>query len=259
MHADLELIVKMQGLDLRANELKREIALLPKQVAEIEKVLVGHARKLEADRALLANNQKERKLRDLEIQSQQAKMAKLKDQMTAAKTNEQFKAFQSEIDYCEKEVKKHEDRVLELMELSEPLAVNVKAAQAALAQEKAVVDRHKVAMHERTAMDQKSLDTIMAERKALAEGVGQPVLNLFERLSKKFSGNAISDATRGRCTACHLEIRPQLFQDLRRGSDMLVCENCGRILHYNPSIAVEPEIGGPARVDPVSGTRVDMS
>ena len=250
----------MQGLDLRANELKKEIAMLPKQIAEIEKVLVGHAKKLEADRALLANNLKERKLRDLEIQSQQAKIAKLKDQMTAAKTNEQFKAFQSEIDYCDKEVKKHEDRVIELMELSEPLAVNVKAAEAALAQEKAVVDRHKAAMHERTAVDQKALDTLMAERKVISEGVSRPVLNLFERLSKKFSGNAITDATSGRCTSCHLEIRPQLFQDLRRGSDMLVCENCGRILHYNPPAAVEPDMSGAAaRVDPRAGSRVDMS
>jgi len=120
MLPDLELIVKMQGLDLRANELRKEIALLPKQIAEIEKALVAHSRKLEADRASLASNLKERKLKDLEIQSQQAKMAKLKDQMTSAKTNEQFRAFQNEIEFCEKEIRKHEDRVVELLEASGP-------------------------------------------------------------------------------------------------------------------------------------------
>ncbi len=258
MLADLELIVKMQGLDLRANQLRKEIALLPKQIAEIEKVLVAHTRKLEADRASLGSNQRERKQKDLEIQSQQAKIGKLKDQMASAKTNEQYQAFQKEIDYCEKEVKKHEDRVVELMELSEPLAANVKIAERALAEEKAVVDRQKAEALDRTGVDQKALAEIMTERQALAGGVSKPILNTFERLSKKYNGNAISDASKGRCTCCHLEIRPQLFQDLRRGDKMFVCENCGRILNYNPPVVVDAEAGGPVAFT-VSGTRVDMS
>lgn len=258
MLSDLELIVKMQGLDIRANELRKEIALLPKQIAEIEKALVAHSRKLEADRASLASNLKERKLKDLEIQTQQDKMAKLKDQMASAKTNEQFKAFQHEIEYCENEIRKHEDRVVELLELSEPLAANVKAAEAALAVEKAVVDGRKTEALERTAVDQKALGVLMTERQSLAAGVTKPVLNLFERLSRKYVGNAISDSTKGRCTCCHLELRPQLFQDLRRGEQLFVCENCGRILHYNPPVAVDQETGGPVAFT-TSGSRVDMS
>jgi uncharacterized protein len=258
MLADLELIVKMQGLDLRANELRKEIALLPKQIAEIEKVLVAHTRKVEADRALLGGNLKERKLRELEIQTQQAKAAKLKDQMAAAKTNEQFRAFQNEIDYCDKEIKKSEDRIVELLELSEPLAINVKAAEAALALEKAGVEKQNASARERTSADQKALDVIMAQRRVLAESVTKPVLNHFERLSKKYSGAAIADATRGRCTSCNLEIRPQLFQDLRRGEKLFTCENCGRMLHYNPPISAEPPSTGTYRLAP-DGTRVDMS
>ncbi len=258
MLADLELIVQMQGLDIRANQLRKEIALLPKQVAEIEKALVAHSRKLDADRAVLGSNLKERKLKELEIQSQQAKMAKLKDQMAAAKTNEQFKAFQNEIDYCETEIRKHENLIVELLELSEPLTVNVKAAEAALAKEKTVVDRQKIELRDRVALDQKALEEIGVERQTIATGVGKPILNTFERLSKRHNGLAISDATKGRCTCCHLEIRPQLFQDLRRRDQLFVCENCGRILYYNPPIAVDAETGGPVTYN-AAGARVDMS
>ena len=258
MLADLELLVKMQGLDIRANQLRREIALLPKEIAEIEKALVAHGRKLDADRALLASNQRERKQKDLEIKTQQAKTSKLRDQMAAAKTNEQFRAFQNEIDFCDAEIRKCEDRIVELMELSEPLTINVKGAEVALAQEKSVVDQQKAVAQERTAADRKALDEIMTERTSLAASVTKPVLNTFERLSKKNPGNAISDATKGRCTSCHLEIRPQLFQDLRRGDKLFSCENCGRILLYNPPVAVEPANGGPVAYT-ASGARVDMS
>lgn len=258
MVADLELILQMQGLDARAVELRKEIALLPKQIAEIEKALVAHARKLDADRALLLGNLKERKQADLEIQTQKAAMAKLKDQMTSAKTNEQFKAFQNEIDFCEAAIKKHEDRVVVLMELGEPLQQNVKAAEAALLQEKKVVEARAAEARERTAADQKQLAEITVQRQELAAKVSKPVLLVFERLSKKSAGNAITDATKGRCLNCHLELRPQLFQDLRKGGKLFTCENCGRILHYNPPVAFDGEAGGPVTFN-ASGTRVDMT
>jgi len=57
--------------------------------------------------------------------------------MLAAKNNDQYKAFQNEIEFCESEVRKHEDRILELMGESEPLDKNVKTAEKALAKRNA--------------------------------------------------------------------------------------------------------------------------
>ena len=63
--------------------------------------------------------------------------------MLEAKTNEVYRAFQNEIAYCETEIRKAEDRILELMGESEPLERNVKAAEQALAVERAQVEREK--------------------------------------------------------------------------------------------------------------------
>src|SRR5215208_6839197 len=108
MPPDLKLVIRLQELDTRLAELAREIAALPKHIAEIEKKLVSHERKLEADRVALAANQKERKKCEGEIQLQEQKISKLKDQMLQAKTNDQYRAFQHEIEFCEKEIRKSE-------------------------------------------------------------------------------------------------------------------------------------------------------
>ena len=121
MHPDVETAIQLQGLDQRILALKKEIATLPVHIAEIEKALDVHTRRLEADRAALAGNQKERKRLEGEIQVQEQKISKLKDQMLQVKTNEQFRAFQTEIEYCQNEIRKFEDRILELMGESEPL------------------------------------------------------------------------------------------------------------------------------------------
>jgi len=170
----------LQDIDSRVAEVTREVLSLPKHIAEIEKKLESHERKLEADRAALTANQKDRKRLEGDIQVQQQKISKLKDQMLEAKTNEQYRAFQHEIEFCEKEIRSAEDRILELMGESEPLERNVKTAEGALKQEKAQVEGEKQQARERTAGDQRELDQLQSERKSIATQISPPVLSAYE-------------------------------------------------------------------------------
>ena len=248
MLPDLKLVIRLQEIDKRLAELAREIGALPKHVAEIEKKLVTHERKLEADRAALAANQKERRRSEGEIQNQDQKISKLKDQTLDAKTNEQYRAFQSEIEFCQKEIRKFEDRILELMAESEPLEKNVKAAEAALKTEKAHVEAQKAQARERTAADQKSAEELQRERAEVAKGVTPPVYQRYERVRKSRRGIAVAEAVDGRCCACNMAMRLQFYQDLKKGDEVMACESCQRILYYNPPAAIEDLTGEPAPV-----------
>jgi predicted nucleic acid-binding Zn-ribbon protein len=254
MTRDLEIVVRLQTLDLRAAELQKEVAALPKHIAAIEKTLESHQRKLEADRALQAANQKERKQIDGDIKMQEQKISKLRDQMMTAKTNEQYRAFQHEIEFCQEVIRKHEDRTLELMLESERLEQNVKTADEELKKEREVVEREKVRAKERTAIDQKQLDEVMLERKALVAELKPESNSAYERLRKR-NPVVVAEAVNGRCVACQLELRPQFYQELRKGDRMMFCENCRRILYYNPPVSFDE--GGP--IDATAGTRVDMT
>jgi predicted nucleic acid-binding Zn-ribbon protein len=246
MLPDVELLVRLQGLDLRAAEYRKEIALLPKDIAVIERALVIHMKRLEADRASLTGTLKDRKAVDLEIQAQQQKIAKLRDQMTGAKTNEQFHAFQHEIAFCEDAVRKHEDRLVELMEKFELLERAVKDAEGRLREEKEDVARKKAEARARSAEDERKLAEVLAERSTITPQLSRTAALLYDKLSKRYAGAVISDATKGDCGSCHLVVRPQLFQELRKGDQILVCENCGRVLYYNPPVAFDEQVGAPA-------------
>jgi uncharacterized protein len=242
MTADIEQVTRLQTLDLRIGELQREIATLPKHIAHIEKALDSHLRRLDVDRAAMTANQKERKGLEDDIKVQEQKVSKLKNQMLDAKTNEQYRAFQHEIDYCDKEVRRCEDRILELMTQSEPLEANVKTAEAALKEEKRQVDAEKAKAHERTAVDQKQLTELEAERKIIVAKLSPSLLNAYQRIRKKWRGIVVAEAQDGRCTACQITLRPQFSQDLRKGDQLMFCESCGRILFYNPPIVVEASL-----------------
>ncbi len=247
MLPDLSLVIRLQELDNRMSALLREIAALPKHIAEIEKKLGAHQRRLDADRSALSGNQKERKKLEGDVQIQEQKISKLKTQMLDAKTNDQYRAFQHEIDFCEKEIRKCEDRTLELMGESEPLDKNVKAAEASLKVEKQQVDAEKQLANERTAADKKELEALALERKEIAASITPIVLRTYDNMRKLRAGVGVAEALDGRCVACHITLRPQFIQDLKKGESVQRCESCGRILYYNPPESLDHLIDpGPA-------------
>lgn len=178
MTEDLAPVSRLQSLDQRITQFQQEISTLPKHIAAIEKTLDGHNRRLEADRAALAANLKDRKRHEDDIKVNEQKISKLRDQTLQAKTNEQYRAFQHEVEFCEKEVRSLEDRILELMSASEPLDQNVKKAETALKQEKQQVDAEKARARERTSADQKQMDAAQSERKEVVAAMAGPLLLL---------------------------------------------------------------------------------
>lgn len=234
MLPDLQRAVGLQHTDDRIAALSREIAALPRHIAEIEKKLEGSKRKLEHDRAALGANHRERKRLDTEIQAQDSKISKLKSQMMEAKTNDQYRAFQHEIDFCQGEIRKSEDRILELMTESEPLDQAVKAAEKILAEESKTVEAEKNEARERTAADQKEIEKLRQERTRVVSEMSPKVVSEYERIRKNRGGVGVAEAVNGRCSKCNMIIRLQYLQDLKRGDRVMTCESCGRILYYNP-------------------------
>ncbi len=242
MTAEIEQVTRLQSLDERIAALEREVAALPRHVAGIEKALDAHNRRLDADRAALSANQKDRKRLEEDNKVQEQKISKLRDQMLQAKTNEQYRAFQTEITFCETSIRTAEDRILDLMAESEPLEANVKKAETALKKEREHVDAEKAEARRRTDTNKKQLEQLRGERTAIANGISRQLRADYERIRRKWHGSVVAEMLEGRCTGCQISLRPQFLQDLRRGDQLMFCESCGRILFYNPPVSLEHEM-----------------
>ena len=241
MTSELTLVLQVQKMDLRIAELEKEIASLPLELARIEKTLDSHKRRIEADKSGLIANVRDRKKLEGEIQTQQGKIAKLKDQIMQAKTNEQLKAFQHEIAFAETEIGKGEERTIELMSQAEPLEAAVKKAEAAFAEEKQQVDAQKDRTEARTTESKGFLLVAVEERKKAMAALTPQLTMMYDRLRKKHkNGVVIGEVLEGRCMGCQMMLRLQYFQQLRQADKVMACETCGRMLFYNPPKDVAP-------------------
>jgi predicted nucleic acid-binding Zn-ribbon protein len=56
---------------------------------------------------------------------------------------------------------------------------------------------------------------------------------LYNRISARVrDGIAVAEARNNSCSACHMRQRPQVMTEIRRGAEIITCDNCARILYY---------------------------
>jgi predicted nucleic acid-binding Zn-ribbon protein len=246
MLPDIENLLKLQVTDKEIRRLQDEIAEFPKRVAVIEQKLAGTKAQLEKAQASVKADEAARRKYDTAINDLRGKISKYRDQSLDVKTNEQYKALLHEIQFAEKEIGANEDKILELMVNADARDKEVKAAQADLKAETSEIEKEKEEARQRTAEDEKLLADQRAKREQMRAGVDVDLLRHYERVSK-FRGSGISEVREHKCMACQVMLRPQTYNEIRSGQQVIVCDSCQRILYFNAADELVDQIPGANR------------
>ena len=234
MNSDLERLIALQRLDSAADAARRRLADEPERQKALETRLESARQRVTHAKEQFTVNQAARREIDKEVAVHQSRLSKYREQAMAVKTNVEYHAIQKEIGHAQGEIKTHEDRMLERMLEADDLTAAVKKAEADLAAEQKAVDADRKAMSAEHAELQASLEKIAAERSALVAAVDKQTLARFDLVSSRRNGIALAEARDGICTICHVRLRPQVFNNVRRNEEIVQCDSCRRILYYVP-------------------------
>lgn len=234
MLPDLKNLLDLQIADREITRLKDEIAALPKRVAAIEAQLAGTKAVLEKAKAGVKADDAAKRKYESTIQDLRQKISKYRDQMLDVKTNEQYKALQHELTFAENDINANEDKILELMINAEAREKEVKAAEADLKSETAEIEKEKTEAREKTAEDEKLLAEWNAKRDSYRAGISPDLLRHYDRVVK-LRRTGLSEVRDHKCMTCQVMLRPQTYNDVRAGEQVVICESCQRILYFDPT------------------------
>jgi len=234
MLPDIEKLLQLQLADNEIRKLQEEIAALPRRVAAIEEKLAGTKAQLEKARAAAKGDEANRKKFESAIQDLQGKISKYRDQSLEVKTNDQYKALLHEIQFAEQEIRLNEDRILEVMVNAETRDREVKAAEAELKAQAAEIEKEKEEARKITAADQAKLTEWNAKRDGLRKGISDDLLRHYERVMK-FRGSGLAEVRDHKCMGCQVMLRPQTYNEVRNGEQLVVCDSCQRVLYFDPA------------------------
>ena len=240
MNSDLQHLIQLQDLELAVERLRRRIGDLPAARAALETRVAERTNAVSTVRERLTANRAARHEIEKDLAAVQSRLSKYKDQLMSVKTNKEYQAMQTEIAVAETSVREQEDRLLDRMEETDALTAELKAAEAALKAEQADVAREIQALDAERVTDEQELTRLGEQRVAVAKALPAHALALFEHVARHRKGLALSEAREGHCTQCHVRLRPQVFNEVRRNESLIQCESCSRILYFVPAVTAAP-------------------
>lgn len=238
MNDELSKLISLQEVDVEIKRIKGEIASLPERQQELERQFAESVSEYLNLKQQLDQKQADKKRLETELDAEQQKHQKFKTDLMKATNEKEYTTAVREIDVARKTVSSLETEILKLMEQVEKLEAQVNERAPEMEARRIEVDRQLTEWSTAVTVNQQRLAALTVQRTPMLEALS-PVARLeYERLSKMKSGLALAEARNYSCQACRMTIRPQVFNDIRRGESIIMCENCQRILYFKAESAL---------------------
>jgi predicted nucleic acid-binding Zn-ribbon protein len=245
MNSDLERVIALQRIDSTAQDAQRRLADEPERLRAFDDRLEAVRTRVASAKERLAENQGARRVVEKDVAVHQGRLSKFRDQLMSVKTNIEYQAMQKEIGFAQGEVKALEDKILERMLEADELTAALKRAEAELAAEQKAVDADRRKLAAELDEMRATLERVSKERTALIAALDPQVFATFDLVARRRNGVAVAEARDGVCTICHVRLRPQVFNNVRRNEAIIQCDSCQRILYFTPAPAAAAGAAGP--------------
>jgi predicted nucleic acid-binding Zn-ribbon protein len=231
--AELEQLIALQNIDSGIRRLQAEIEAIPQRRAEIETEFDQRAfeiRELEKQRDEASS---ERIRLEAEIVDQRARVERAERNLMSSKKQDEYTAAIREADAARKHISQLETQVLERMETFEQAENKLKEREPEVERLRIEMEARFKIFDEQTSTQAAELDTSRSERDRLTAMLPKQMSSLYNRISARIrDGIAVAEARNGSCTACFMALRPQVMAQVRLGEEVIICDNCNRILYF---------------------------
>jgi predicted nucleic acid-binding Zn-ribbon protein len=222
----------IQDRDRKLRQLKTELKNAPLERKSLEGKLAGTSAALDAAKLKAKEIEVKRKDLENEVKSLNDRIVKYEQQKLATKKNEEYQAYDHQIETLKKEIAGLEDRELELMEAAEVQKPVIAKADKEAATTRDMVQRQIADLEAKIKAIEGQQVEVQAERAKLAADVDEDLLDTYQRLFDKKDGVAVAALSNEICQGCHVKAQTHIVHAVRGAKEVTSCLNCGRILYW---------------------------
>jgi len=227
---DIEMILKLQGIDYELGELERSKDYLPDMISNLEREMQEISNGLEAFEKELTEHTLLYKKLDIELATLNQELAKFQKQMRDIKTNKEYDALTNEIVNRKLKISSTEEEILKILTNLDDLKEKIKQYKQKLEEmEKYNTNQLTYLKKELSSIEDK-IKIKKGERKNVTVRIDKRLLSTYEMVKKGRGDHVVVTIKKRACGGCFKAIPPQKIQEIRKGELIFTCDNCGRIL-----------------------------
>jgi uncharacterized protein len=228
----LLLLVSIQECDSQLVKLSAKKIKLPEKIRKMEEAFQVYKENIELNKRKYDALKAKHGESEAQVKKLNDGMIKTKERLLEVKNNKEYQAMLKEIETAEKTRGDLESQIIALMEEMDKLSMLVKKDEETLLQ--ATVkheEEKKIVEDDLSAVD---ADTVSwtEKRVGLQNVIPSDLMARYERVKKRNKGVGVIPVWKAVCSGCHMNIPPQLYNELQRSNDLLSCPNCNRIMYF---------------------------
>ena len=237
MSPELNQLIELQELDLEIQRISDRLSRIPEERDRTENEFNQQAAEFLDLKSKHERTLEDRKQLEAELASTQQNQEKFERDKTRVQNEKEYTAVLREIDTARKHVGALETDILKRMEELEKLDAELSERAPDVERMRAEIDVTLAALDKEHDEASRQLSEFSERRKSLASQMPKHLFASYDRMSRLRRGQALAEVRNRVCIACRVRVRPKIFSDVRKGDQLVTCENCGRILYYRSEIS----------------------
>lgn len=228
----IELLIDFQEKEQAKERINAELERIPGQIEQMKAGLSELEERIREQEAAVAAMKKTYREYEAQIQTNQSRIEKRNAQLRSVKTNPEYKALLKEIDEIRSGTAGIEDKMLQCLEDQEAAEKELTRANTEYKTQQQE-NQDKIEELEAYAREQrKARDKLAADCEEILPHINKDMLERYRFAQRQTGGRlAVVGARDATCMGCHMNIPPQLFNELFRGDELRFCPHCHRILY----------------------------
>ncbi|MBN2245281.1 MAG: hypothetical protein JW755_05510 [Candidatus Aminicenantes bacterium] len=232
MEIEFNKLIHLQELDTEITNIALFLESIPSKTEEIDQKINSTQAAAKLAREKLDQNQKRRRELESGVQDIRSQIDKYRRQLGGVKSNKEYSAFLKEIDQAQEQIDKLEEEQISEMLAADDITEEIKAADEEVRKATEKLSREKDILFSEKAEKEKKREGLQKEKKELIATIPDQLVEIYKQIYAKKNGIALSPVTDDFCSICQIRIRPQMLNELKAKKEIILCENCGRILYW---------------------------
>jgi predicted nucleic acid-binding Zn-ribbon protein len=230
----LKALIRLQEIEFEIRDISGKVEAAPDEIEKLKSQMELERHIVETVEASIKRSNSQRVLLEKEVEENKLKLSNYKTRLMEVRTNNEYQAMLHEIDYVEKRIAEKEDEILEVMLQVDQLNDQLGQAKKEYSQIEQNLKKQQSEVQSFVEESEFQLSDLRREYEDLQSEIPIEFLDRYRRIAAARNGKALAPVIDNCCEGCHVRLRPQLYAEIVAGRQIILCENCNRIL-YNPA------------------------
>ena len=226
-------LVKLQEIEIEISSIKKQLNTVDQRIEEVDKKLMDFNHTIEEQKSLINELNEKYRSYESDLQMHLDSIKKSEAKLTSVKTNKEYQSSLKEIDDLKSMNSKLEDDMIEFLDRIEEAESLLKAKTAEFSELESQLKTEKEIIQEEAEEGRQRLGNLEAEWENIAGNIEAAMLATYNQIKENHANKigivAVKDAV---CQGCHMNIPPQMYNELQRGDSLKRCPICERIIYW---------------------------